>query len=102
MIEKKLYVLYKSESKAKKYDVYIKNKTGRIKKISFGAKGYSDYTIHKDKERRERYRARHINDKLDDPNSSGFWSWYTLWGASSNLSKAFKNTVGRAKILLAT
>lgn len=50
------YKLYKSDSKTKKYTVYIQNpKNSRMKKISFGGRGYSDYTIHKDRARRERY-----------------------------------------------
>ena len=100
MPDKKLYTVYKSELASKKYDVYIMNTTGRVKKVPFGAKGYSDFTIHKDKDRRERYRSRHANDKLDDPTKSGFWSWYALWGNSSNLNIAFKDSVKRAKALL--
>lgn len=99
-MEKKLYTLYKSTLSNKKYDVYIENKTGRIKKVSFGAKGYSDFTIHKDKKRRERYRTRHQNDNINDPSSSGFWSWYALWGSSSNLDTAFADAVKKAKKIL--
>jgi hypothetical protein len=55
MSNKKLYTLYKSSSQ-KKYEVYIENpNTDRINKISFGAKNYSDYTLHKDPERKQRY-----------------------------------------------
>jgi len=32
------------------------------KHVKFGAYGMSDYTLHKDKDRRERYRARHRKD----------------------------------------
>jgi hypothetical protein len=72
-----LYTLYKS--KTKKYEVYLPNpNTGRIKKVSFGAIGYSDYTKHKDKDRRERYRLRHKNDKINDPFKSGFWASHVL------------------------
>jgi len=83
--KKQLYKLYKSTLKTKKFDIWIENpKTGNIKKISFGAKGYEDYSIHKDKERRERYRTRHKNDKINDPTSSGFWAYWILWGESTN------------------
>ena len=95
-----LYTLYESTSKKKKYDVYILNRNGNIKKVSFGAKGYSDFTIHKDIKRRALYRNRHKNDKLHDPTYAGFWSWYVLWGNSSNLHVAFKHTVALAKRLL--
>ena len=55
--------------------------------ILFGAKGYSDYTLHKDKDRRERYRARHAKDNLTDPKSPGALSWYILWGDSTSMQK---------------
>ena len=32
-----------------------------------------------DLKRRERYRLRHKNDKINDPTSSGFLSWWFLW-----------------------
>ena len=60
---------------------------GRIKHTDFGATGYDDYTIHKDTERRERYRIRHKKDlKTMDPIRPGFLSYYLLWGPSSNLA----------------
>lgn len=95
-----LFTLYKSKSIQKKFDVYIKNSSGRTKKVSFGGRGYSDYTLHKDKERRHRYRIRHKTDKINDPNHSGFWSWYVLWGHSTDRDVAFKDAVRRAKKLL--
>lgn len=30
--------------------------------VSFGAKGYSDFTLHKDSDRKDRYLSRHSND----------------------------------------
>jgi len=88
MINRRLYTLYPSTNKNKKYDVYVKNKkTGRIKKVSFGAKGYSDYTVHKDKVRRQKYRTRHKNDKIRNPLYAGFWSWYILWGKYTSIAK---------------
>ena len=70
-----------SKAKGKKYYVIYKGK-----KINFGAKGMSDYTIHKDKARRDRYRARHSKIKLKDgrfaykvKESPAFWSWTILW-----------------------
>lgn len=92
---KKAYTLYKS-SGAKKYDVYVP-KNGRLKKVSFGAKGYSDYTIHKDKARRERYRSRHRNDKINDPYSSGFWAYHVLWGETPSLKGSFNSAVRKAR-----
>lgn len=88
------YTLYESTNPDKKYDIYVLNpKTNRYKKVSFGAAGYEDYTTHKDKSRRERYRQRHQYDNLDDPLSPGFWSWYLLWGDSTNIDKNLQKTI---------
>lgn len=89
-----LYTLYKSKNNGKKYDVYVVNpETQRINKVSFGAKGYSDYTIHRDKDRRERYRTRHFKDSKTDYTKPGFWSWHILWGDSVDLYKNMKRTL---------
>lgn len=53
----------------------------------FGATGYSDYSLHKDKERRERYRMRHRKDRITIPQTAGALSWHLLWGASTDISK---------------
>ena len=87
----KLYTLYDSTNRKKKYDVYVENlDTGRIKKISFGARNYEDYTIHKDKERRQRYRDRHIHDRIDNCLFPGCWSWHILWGKYTSVEKNMK------------
>ncbi len=96
----KPFTLYKSKTSTKKWDVYVPTKTGRLKKVSYGAAGMSDYTKHKDKERRERYRNRHKKDRIYDPYSPGFWSWWHLWGRSSDSKTAFKQSVSLAKKLL--
>lgn len=59
----------------KKYYVVLKNG----KKVSFGDVRYEDFLIHKDKYRQFKYRQRHKNDNIDDPNYPGFWSWFILW-----------------------
>lgn len=84
----------------KKWQVTIPGKGGRTKTVKFGARGYEDYTQHKDKSRRKNYRSRHQNDNLDDPRSAGFWSWYVLWGDTTDRNKAFASAVRRAKKLL--
>ena len=73
----------------KKMEAKFKDKDGNVVKTTyFGAKGYSDYTIHKDKERRSRYRARHKKD-LDtkDFKRAGYLSYYLLWGDHTTLKK---------------
>ena len=47
----KLVKLVKSENPTKKYDAYVQH-GDRVKKVSFGAAGMSDYTHHKDPERK--------------------------------------------------
>ena len=46
----------KSFNKNRKYDAKIVNNK---RTVAFGEKGASDYTKHKDKERKERYMDRH-------------------------------------------
>ena len=75
--------------------VFINKATNRQKTTHFGAKGFSDYTITKDKEQRDRYRQRHKKD-LDtkDPTRAGYLSWFILWGDSTKMKeniKTFKN-----------
>ena len=54
--------------------------TGRTKTTHFGANGMSDYTIHKDPERKQRYLDRHSkNENWEDPTSAGSLSRYILW-----------------------
>jgi len=75
----KLVKLVKSENKTKKYDAYIETRDG-VKKVSFGAAGMSDYTIHKDPERKKAYISRHkSNEDFYDPLTAGFWSRWYLW-----------------------
>jgi len=62
------------------YDQYgVKTKT-----THFGAKGMSDYTIHKDPIRKERYIERHKNrENWNDYFSAGALSRWILWNKSS-------------------
>jgi hypothetical protein len=94
-----IWTKYRSTVAGKKWDVYVPHKN-RIRKVSYGAAGMSDYTKHKDKSRRDNYRARHCHDNINDPYSPGFWSMWHLWGESSNDSRAFAQAVSRAKKLI--
>ena len=75
------YYLEKSNRKDKKYMVsYINQDTKKINTIHFGDKGMSDYTQHKDDERKQRYIKRHqVNENFDDPYSPGALSRWILW-----------------------
>ena len=56
---------------------YDKEKT---KTIHFGQAGASDYTIHKDSERKQRYITRHEkNENWNNPMTAGALSKYILW-----------------------
>lgn len=64
---------------------------GKIKKVRFGAKGMSDYTIHKNDERRDRYIARHKkNENWNDPLSKGALSRWILWN-KKNLNDSIED-----------
>ena len=66
----------KSSKDGKKYDAVIDGK----KTVSFGATGYSDFTKHKDEERKENYIARHKpNQDWKDHTTAGFWAKNILW-----------------------
>ena len=66
----------KYNTKGKKYDAIINDN----KKVSFGATGYSDFTKHKDEERKDRYIARHkVNQDWKDYNTAGFWAKNLFW-----------------------
>lgn len=67
----------------KKYEITF-DKNGKKYTRRFGSRGMSDYTIHKDKERRERYISRHKKDlRTGDPMRPGFLSMYILWNKPS-------------------
>jgi hypothetical protein len=78
-------VLTKSENPKKKYKVVIyDNIKDKKKTLHFGAKGYEDYTIHKDVERKNKYIDRHKSrEDWQDPFTSGFWALHTLWNKPS-------------------
>ena len=93
------FYLEPSDKKTKKWMVsYINPKTKRIKTINFGAKGMSDYTIHKDNKRKERYLKRHsgMGEDWNNP-SPGFFSRWLLWHKPS-LKASIKDTEKRFDI----
>ena len=72
-------VIIKKSSKAdKKLDAIIDGK----KTVSFGQKGYSDYTLHKDDDRKNRYINRHKDKEewgLSGIKTPGFYAKNILW-----------------------
>ena len=65
--------------------------------VKFGAKGYSDYTMHKDPERMRRYLVRHRRrENWSNPKTAGFWSRWLLWSAPtlSGAKRIIRNKFG--------
>ena len=87
-----IFDIIKSHLDNKKYDAIFIKDNGDIKIIPFGAKGYSDYTIHKDKDRRQLYINRHSkNENFNNPMTAGSLSRWILWGDSVSLEINKKN-----------
>ena len=71
-----------STNKGKKFTATIVEDDGKTKTVHFGASGYSDYTIHKDEERRQNYINRHRANEnwgISGIGTAGFWSRWILW-----------------------
>ena len=94
--------IVKSKNKSKKLDAIIYREDGRTKTVSFGARGMSDYTLHKDPARKQRYIDRHITREKQYWNKDGyehasFWALYALWNKPSlkqsieDIEKRFPN-----------
>jgi len=79
----KLVKITKSPKKDKKL-MAVFNKDGKEIVRHFGAKGYSDYTQHKDPNRMKRYSNRHKSrENWKDPTTPGALSKYVLWNKPS-------------------
>jgi hypothetical protein len=65
-----------SDRKDKKFKAVIDNR----RTVHFGSKGASDFTLHKDSERKQRYLDRHrANENWTDPQTAGFYAKNILW-----------------------
>ena len=80
-------VIIDKSDRDKKFKALFTNKEGKKKTIHFGAKGMSDYTIHKDEKRKDRYLARHnpkvTKEDSSKPDSAGSLSRWILWNKTS-------------------
>lgn len=80
----KLIDIKPSTNPEKKYDAHFLTDSGRNKTVRFGAAGMSDYTKHRDEERKERYLARHkANENWNKPDTPGALSRYVLWNKTT-------------------
>ena len=60
--------------------IFFDDEGKKVKTISFGAKNFSDFTIHKNKGRKERYLDRHRKrENWNDPMTAGALSRWLLW-----------------------
>jgi len=80
-------IIKPSDKKDKKFTAVIDNK----KQVHFGQKGASDYTIHKDDERKNRYLQRHKKDHFNNPLYPSFFSTNLLWNKKT-LNESIKDT----------
>lgn len=81
-------IIKKSSNPDKKFTAIIDNK----KTIHFGGKGYEDYTIHKDDERKQRYINRHKKaEDWSNPLTAGFYAKHILWNKKT-LTDSIRDT----------
>ena len=94
----KLLKVIKSSKQGKKWTAIFRKDNGKEKSVHFGYDNpkdkTNDYTLHKDKTRRERYRNRTRN-QIKNPNttplSPSYLSFYLLWGDSTSLKTNIRN-----------
>ena len=86
-------VISPSDKPTKKFEARI---DGR-KSIYFGQAGASDFTIHKDTERKNRYLDRHSkNEDWHNPLTAGFYSRWILWNKPT-ITESIRDTNRRSK-----
>ncbi len=93
-------VVEKGTGKNKKLKAIFYDAEGKkIKTTQFGDSRYEDYTQHKDKKRRSKYRDRHKKDlEKGDYTRAGYLSYYILWGDKDNLKDAIEAYKKRFKL----
>jgi len=77
-----------SPSPTKRYMATFELDNGKLKRVKFGDPNMESYIIHGDKDRRKRYRQRHLWDlRTNDPTKPGYLSFFILWGNSKSMNK---------------
>jgi hypothetical protein len=94
-------IIKRSDTKGKKFDAVINDK----KVIHFGQAGASDFTQHKNEDRKNNYIQRHKkNEQWNNPLTAGFYSRWITWEkptlkeAVSNVNRKFKNINVKLKV----
>jgi hypothetical protein len=81
-----------SPLKTKRFRIYLDNN----KHYDFGLKSGQTYIDHQDKVKRHNYQVRHYNLKKEQPfiqnliASPALFSYYVLWGETSDINKNIK------------
>ena len=90
--------LRRSHNPAKKWDAVFEKK-GKEEVVSFGARGMSDFTKHKNVTRKNRYLRRHTGkgEHWSKPDTPGALSRWILWNKPS-LRTSLKDFRRRFKI----
>lgn len=92
----RLLSIVQSEKPEKKFKATFGEKSAKgeskEKSVHFGMRGADDYTLTKNKEQRERYRARHSKEAkfYNDPTKPATLSRFILWGDSTSLRDNIK------------
>jgi hypothetical protein len=81
----RLRTIKRSHRADKKWDAVFVKDNGREIVTPFGQKGYSDYTKHKNKTRKQRYLKRHsgMGEHWNKPTTPGALSRWILWNKPS-------------------
>jgi len=85
-------VIEKGTAKNKKLKAIFYDDEGKkIRTVQFGDNRYEDYTIHKDKQRRSKYKSRHRGSlEKGTYMSPSHLSFYILWGDSTSRNTNIK------------
>ena len=94
-------IIIKNDKQGKKFDAIVDDK----KVIRFGQAGASDFTQHKNEDRKNNYIQRHRkNEQWNNPLTAGFYSRWITWEkptlkeAVSNVNRKFKDINVKLKV----
>lgn len=80
----KRVVIKASTVKGKKLMAVFYDNNKKIKTTHFGAEGMSDFTVHKDEKRKQRYLSRHKSrENWNAPMTAGALSRWILWNKTT-------------------
>lgn len=94
-----LKTIRKSRRAEKKLDAIFQYPDGHTKTVSFGARGMSDFTKHKDTRRKQRYLKRHsgMGEHWNQPDTPGALAKWVLWNKPT-LKSSIKDFKRRFKL----